>query len=109
MNGFNIQSNGLVGTPGNDWQIAGTGDFNGDGKSDILWRQISGAVAIWLMNGFNIQSNGLIGRRERLANREGLTLPSVPGLWQLGIPRRRDELEEGNSKNRESHPEATLR
>ena len=38
MNGFNIQSNGLVGTPGNDWQIAGTGDFNGDGKSDILWR-----------------------------------------------------------------------
>ena len=23
-------------------EIAGTGDFNGDGKSDILWRHISG-------------------------------------------------------------------
>ena len=50
-----------LGTAESDWQIAGTGDFNGDGKSDILWRHISGAVAIWLMNGFNIQSNGLVG------------------------------------------------
>ena len=27
-----------LGTAESDWQIAGTGDFNGDGKSDILWR-----------------------------------------------------------------------
>ena len=28
------------------------GDFNGDGKSDVLWRNIvSGEVVIWLMNG----------------------------------------------------------
>jgi hypothetical protein len=30
------------------WVVAGSGDFNGDGKDDILWRNIStGANAIW--------------------------------------------------------------
>jgi FG-GAP-like repeat/Fibronectin type III domain len=34
------------------------GDFNGDGKDDILWRQSStGAVTLWLMNGGTIQSS----------------------------------------------------
>src|SRR5208282_5023409 len=36
------------------WTIVGTGDFNGDGYGDILWRDTSGDVAIWLMNGTTI-------------------------------------------------------
>jgi hypothetical protein len=36
--------------------IIGTGDFDGDGKGDILWRDTAGNVAIWLMNGFSITS-----------------------------------------------------
>jgi hypothetical protein len=33
---------------GTDWNIAGTGDFNGDGRDDVLWRNDSGAVTNWL-------------------------------------------------------------
>ncbi len=39
--------------PGLDWHIAGTGDFNGDGLDDILWRSDNGTVVDLLG-----QSNG---------------------------------------------------
>jgi hypothetical protein len=32
---------------GNDWQIQGVGDFNGDGNADLLWRNVSGQVITW--------------------------------------------------------------
>jgi len=32
----------------NSWQIAGTGDFNGDGRTDILWRNASGTIIDYL-------------------------------------------------------------
>jgi hypothetical protein len=31
-----------------DWQVAGTGDFNGDGRDDILWRNNDGRMTDWL-------------------------------------------------------------
>jgi hypothetical protein len=36
-----------------NWKIAGTGDFNGDGKTDILWRYYGpeGYNVVWYMNG----------------------------------------------------------
>ena len=37
--------------------IAGTGDFNADKMSDILWRNSNGDVAIWLMNGTTVLAN----------------------------------------------------
>jgi hypothetical protein len=35
-----------------DWKIVGTGDFNGDGKVDVLWHNATtGDLAAWLLNG----------------------------------------------------------
>jgi len=35
-----------------NWQIAGTGDYNGDGKVDLLWRnRVTGVNAVWYMDG----------------------------------------------------------
>ncbi len=39
-----------------DWHVVGIGDFDGDGESDILWRNDNGAVAVWLMNGFQTKA-----------------------------------------------------
>jgi hypothetical protein len=36
-------------------------DFNGDGKSDIAWRDTSGDAAVWLMNGAQVLQTGGVG------------------------------------------------
>jgi hypothetical protein len=46
-----------------DWRIGATGDFNGDGKTDILWRnygngEYSGINCIWYMNGEAVTGYG---------------------------------------------------
>jgi len=35
-------------------------DFNGDGKSDLVWRSTGGASALWLMNGAASSSNAVV-------------------------------------------------
>ncbi len=58
MNGNTLIGGGPVSpNPGPAWQAIGSGDFNGDGLSDILFQNASsGQVSIWEMNG-----NALIG------------------------------------------------
>jgi hypothetical protein len=46
-----------------------THDFNGDRKSDILWRESGGTLAAWFMNGSQIAQAGSYG--------------VVPNNWQL--------------------------
>ncbi|MCA1654765.1 MAG: FG-GAP-like repeat-containing protein, partial [Sphingomonadales bacterium] len=51
-------ANGSGGFAGNDanaftnvpvsWHVAGTGDFNGDGRADVLWRNDNGQLSDWL-------------------------------------------------------------
>ena len=41
--------------PASGWTIVGRGDFNSDGKFDILWRNTStGANVVWYMNGVTV-------------------------------------------------------
>jgi hypothetical protein len=61
MNGAQpVQTSG-VGMAPNTWSVAETGDYNGDGKSDILWRDTSGNVATWFMNGLQITQSAGVG------------------------------------------------
>ena len=53
----------------NENALTDTHDFNGDGYSDILWRDTSGNVAIWLMNDTIIQSAAVVG--------------NVPSSWAI--------------------------
>jgi len=62
MNGPAVASNTFITNVPMAWTPVGNGskdfgDFNGDGKTDILWRDTSGNVALWLMNGATIASN----------------------------------------------------
>jgi hypothetical protein len=57
MNGATLVGGGSVGpNPGPSWHAIGTGDFNGDGFSDIVFLNTNGQASIWGMN-----SNTLIG------------------------------------------------
>ena len=43
------------------WKIIGSRDFDGDGKSDLLWRDANnGMTLIWLMNGATIRSSQIV-------------------------------------------------
>jgi hypothetical protein len=46
-----------LGTVPINWTLASFGDFNGYGRQDILWENISdGSVVAWLMNGFAVSA-----------------------------------------------------
>ena len=53
-----ITSSGVAVKPDASWSVAGIGDFDNSGSSDVLWRNTSGEVAVWLMNGTAIAGGG---------------------------------------------------
>jgi FG-GAP-like repeat len=71
MNGTQVaQSVALGNVPLATWQIAGLGDFDGDGYSDILWRDTAGNLAIWFLN-------------SSLAAQSTANLGNVPTTWSI--------------------------
>jgi hypothetical protein len=72
MNGMTVWASSCpyIIPPAWGWRINGTGDFDADGKADILWRHdTTGQVSFWLMNGMSIVSSGTCG--------------AVPTVWQM--------------------------
>ncbi len=65
MNGPTITSSGLLNAngatvaPGPSWGVVGSGDFDGNHRADLLWRDnASGELALWSMNGTQIAGSG---------------------------------------------------
>jgi hypothetical protein len=58
MSGWTVTSSAAFGTVDLNWQIAGVGDFDGDGKADLVWRNTAtGDVAMWLMSGWTVTNS----------------------------------------------------
>ena len=63
MNGSAIATAAAISTVGDlNWKIvASTSDYDGNGKSDVLWRHsTTGEIVMWLMNGSAIGSSASV-------------------------------------------------
>src|SRR5262249_19723154 len=56
VNGSSMLTQATLSNSGNQWHAIGTGDFNGDGKSDILYQNSNGTPLVWDMNGTSVVS-----------------------------------------------------
>ena len=75
MNGLGVKAEGTVAHAAipPSWQIQQIGDYDADGKSDILWRHDSGQIYIWEMNGLVVKSEG------------GVAHAGVPNDWHIQV------------------------
>jgi hypothetical protein len=62
MSGTTFPSSGSLGYVTSDWSIQGVGDYDGSGRSGILWRNsTTEQVYVWLTNGTTLASSGSPG------------------------------------------------
>jgi uncharacterized repeat protein (TIGR01451 family) len=65
MNGSAVEMRGMAdhGVRGGRVEVAGSGDYDGDGQADVLWIDPdTGGLRVWLMDGFQVTAVGRLGR-----------------------------------------------
>lgn len=78
----------LMPLPDLNWRLAGTGDFDGDGKADFFWRNYATFEnALWFMNGTTFRSavylpamSGSFMQASAVADFDGDTKPDI--FWR---------------------------
>ncbi|CAN5288945.1 hypothetical protein BH10PSE4_BH10PSE4_08790 [soil metagenome] len=55
-----VQNVYIQGGVDNSWRIASEGDFNGDGKDDLIWRSTEGYISEWLSTGTGFTPNAFL-------------------------------------------------
>ncbi|MDE3177319.1 MAG: VCBS repeat-containing protein [Pseudomonadota bacterium] len=61
INNTTASGGGVIGNPGPGWTYEGSGDFQGSGYTDMLFRNQSGAVVYWAVTGTSIASSVSLG------------------------------------------------
>jgi hypothetical protein len=61
MNGIAVSQAYNLGVAASTWAIVGSGDFDGNGSTDLLWRNSNGAVAIWFLTSGAVTSTASLG------------------------------------------------
>ena len=62
MSNGHVSAGGAVGVVSSAWQLVGIGDVNGDGTSDVLWRNTAtGQVTSWVIDNGHVAGSGAVG------------------------------------------------
>jgi hypothetical protein len=62
MNGTQVTANPQIGVMDPGFHFAGKGDYNGDGKTDLLFENdATHALSVWEMNGTQVEAKAQIG------------------------------------------------
>jgi hypothetical protein len=62
MNGSTVLSYHSQYAPSSSWKFAATGDFNGDGRSDVAWLVNGNALYLWTSTGSGFTQSGSVGK-----------------------------------------------
>lgn len=62
MNGLTVANQNDLPQVGDvSWEVTGFGDYDGDGRGDIPWRNpATGTMYLWTLNGFSVATQGFL-------------------------------------------------
>jgi hypothetical protein len=88
MHGSTIKGGASIAGPAGHWHLSGIGDFDGDHKSDMLWRADSGAIELWFMDAGSVRGAASINSVGPEWQLEGwaISTGTARAAWCFGAP-----------------------